>query len=227
LSSRAIQQGCCPPSTTARLRPKRAIGSPSRARPSSQPRQRRRDKPREKSKGPSREGPGAAQARLERRLPGVSVRVARLPGHRASVARILRDGTPRAPRWRTGVRRRRLSCSARYDLRLAALFLRAPLCPMPINAQGSIAIPARKSVDKARMPRDVCARTGAILPLVAAKWFPRDVLPAQANRDRAAAGMGMIVAIPVPRAMCGLPPRGMGLSRPRCNACAGRRAACR
>jgi len=52
-------------------------------------------------------------------------------------------------------------------LRLAALVLRAPLCPMPINAQGSIAIRARKSVDKARMPRDLRAQTGAILPLVA------------------------------------------------------------
>jgi hypothetical protein len=53
------------------------------------------------------------------------------------------------------------------DLRLAAVVLRAALCPMPINAQGSIAIPARKSVDKARMPRDFRDQTGAILPLVA------------------------------------------------------------
>jgi hypothetical protein len=40
---------------------------------------------------------------------------------------------------------------------------------MPLNAQGSIAIRARKSVDKARMPRDLRAQTGAILPLVATK----------------------------------------------------------
>ena len=54
-----------------------------------------------------------------------------------------------------------------YDLRLAALLLGAPLCPMPINAQGSIAIPARKSVDKTRMPRDLRTQTRAILPPVA------------------------------------------------------------
>src|SRR5262249_50072538 len=72
-----------------------------------------------------------------------------------------------------------------YDLRLAALVLRAPLCPMPINAQGSIAIPARKSVDKARMPRDLRAQTGAILPLVATKrCAPRDVVPVQGGSWR-------------------------------------------
>ena len=62
------------------------------------------------------------------------------------------------------------------NLRLAALVLRAPLCPMPINAQVSIAIPARKSVDKARMSRDLRAQTGAILPLVA----PNGALPEMA-----------------------------------------------
>ena len=101
------------------------------------------------------------------RCPSFSAPVAQSPGHQASVAGILRDGTRQAPRERTGVQRRRFSCSARYDLRLAALLLRAPLCPMPINAQGSIAIPACKSVDKARMPRDLRAQTRTILPPVA------------------------------------------------------------
>src|SRR5262249_3164072 len=56
---------------------------------------------------------------------------------------------------------------------------------MLINAQGSIAIPARKSVDKARMPRDVRDQTGAILPLVAPKrCAPRDVVPVQGGSWR-------------------------------------------
>src|SRR5262249_5055546 len=61
LSSRVIQRGCCPPSTTARLRPKRVIGSPSRARPCTRSRRdgdkNQGQKTKGKSKGPSREGP--------------------------------------------------------------------------------------------------------------------------------------------------------------------------
>jgi hypothetical protein len=113
------------------------------------------------------------------------------------------------------------------DLRLAALVLRAPLCPMPINAQGSIAIPASKSVDKTRMPRDLRAQIDAILPLVATNGrAPRENTTeggsSAGHRWHHGRNAQQRVALGVP---CRNGLRALGLSRPRCSACAGRRVA--
>jgi len=96
------------------------------------------------------------------------------------------------------------------DLRLAALVLRAPLCPMPINAQGSIAIPASKSVDKTRMPRDLRSQIDAILPLVATNGRAPRENTTEGGFSRGTAGTTVATLSSVSRWACRA---GMGCAR--------------